>query len=463
MRTISIVRWIIVGVLTLALAIPALAVSVGGRLIVEVDGESMTPTYQVGDVILVREPSASDLVVGNVVTAIDGNGDYYTHRILTVNDDGSVSLKGDGNSAADPGTVSLEQLRGVVEMHLGQPWAMLVIQLQQWPLRICLLAVILGFALLPLRSRRGRPVVAAAAAPTAPHAPAAPTLAPVAAAPSAPAVAASPSAPSLRPRGRSGGRRSAASAPVSPRTRSRSAHADNAGAGRRSGILGMFGAKSAAQSEEPETIAFRSSYSAAQPTSSVEVTPAAAIGGESSGPGYDSGLPQTGPVPLVSGGMTSIAVPSSPFSPHSAALVAGQSGSAVAAAEFVLDSDLDDIDAVDDIANLVDLPEGVAVGAGVGSSSGYSITVVDGADGQPRVRISLDLDSSALAAALAVAAPAPSSASVVPTTVAPATAFAVPASSASQHAAAGLAPVLGYSSSSDVAPMRRPRHGRRRA
>ncbi|MFD1714721.1 signal peptidase I [Amnibacterium flavum] len=458
MRTISIVRWIIVGVLTLALAIPALAVSVGGRLIVEVDGESMTPTYQVGDIILVREPTEADLVVGNVVTAIDGNGDYYTHRILTVNDDGSVSLKGDGNAAADPGSVTLDQLRGVVELHLGQPWAMLVIQLQQWPLRICLLAIILGFALLPLRSRRG-----GAAAPDA--VPAAPAPAPVVeAAPAAIASAASTVVAAVaapvaeRTRRRSGGRRAAAPQPKSSRPRgARSAHADTA-TERTRGLFGFVKQSRRADAVDSEPVAFRSTYSAAEPTSSVETVPTAPAAEE-----RDITRPQTGPVALADSAVTSVPVEASPFSPLSAALVAGQPGASYAATEFVLDVDLDDIDEVDNVANLVGVPAGVGAEAGISHSSGYSITVVDGLDGQPRVRISLDLDSSALAAALAVAAPSPSSASVTPMPVAPATAFAAPASAAVQHAAAGLAPVLEYAGTSDAAPLRRPRHGRRRA
>lgn len=155
MRVMNVVRWVAVSILILVLAAPAAAVYLGGRTIVEVEGESMKPTYEVGDVVIIRPAIPSDLIAGTVVTAISPEKTLYTHRIESVDSTGRMQLKGDGNVASDPGTVKASQIEGVVIHHLDQPWAGLLIQLQQWPLRICMLVVIIGFALMPLGSSHG--------------------------------------------------------------------------------------------------------------------------------------------------------------------------------------------------------------------------------------------------------------------------------------------------------------------
>lgn len=150
MRAVNVIRWIVVSALILLLAVPAAAVYLGHRTIVEVEGESMKPTYEVGDVVVIRPVQPADLVVGAVVTAISPQNTLYTHRIESIDANGAMQLKGDGNVSNDPGTVTASKIRGVVAHHFTQPYAGLLVQLQQWPLRICMLVVIIGLALMPL-------------------------------------------------------------------------------------------------------------------------------------------------------------------------------------------------------------------------------------------------------------------------------------------------------------------------
>lgn len=162
MRAFNIVRWAALSLLILMLAIPAAWVYLGHRTILEVEGESMKPTFQVGEVVVIRPPKPADLVAGTVVTAESAEKTLYTHRIEFVDPDGNMQLKGDGNVSDDPGVVTPSQIKGVVIHHIQQPWAALLIQLQQWPLRICMLVVIIGLALMSLGASRRAPARVAA-------------------------------------------------------------------------------------------------------------------------------------------------------------------------------------------------------------------------------------------------------------------------------------------------------------
>ncbi|BDI23887.1 signal peptidase I [Herbiconiux sp. L3-i23] len=413
MRFISAIRWILVAAIVVVLATPALATTIGGRMIVEVDGESMTPTYQVGDLILIREPAETDLQVGAVVTAVDGNGDMYTHRIIELNADGTVKLQGDGNSAADPGTVGLENLRGVVELHLGQPWAALILQLQQWPLRICLLAVILGLALIPLaRTRSAGP----AAAPSPIAAPEPVTTTP--------------------PAETRSGRRRAQRAARAAKTAPAGSHAASRSELRRRART----AARAADAAGDEAPVFRSTYSAPAATTVIDT-----VADRATDP---MRWAASEPVPVAATVSASApvvaALDAALFAPVAAVVGARPATTALPAVTI---DEVDDVDAVDDVANVVP-----------GALPGYAITVVDGPDGQPRVRISVDLDSLALAAALAVAAPGPVDRSVAPTA---APVAVVPRSAGAEHVTAGVIPPLSFSP--ERGRRARSRHGRRRA
>lgn len=78
--------------------------TIAGGKVAQVISPSMTPKYQVGAVVLERPVRASDLKVGQVVTAHEGGDALITHRIYSVTGSGSsavLRLKGDHNETPD--------------------------------------------------------------------------------------------------------------------------------------------------------------------------------------------------------------------------------------------------------------------------------------------------------------------------------------------------------------------------
>jgi len=166
MRILSCIRWsIVAAVLALLLAPAAVALTTGTQLVV-VDGKSMTPTYDYGDIVLIGPPTEADFAPGHVVTVGLSSGAMYTHRVVSVTD-GKAQLKGDGNAAEDPDLVTFDQLVGAVRGHIGSPLADVLAYAQTLPARISLAVLVLAFILLPLGRARGTDAGIDEAAPTA--------------------------------------------------------------------------------------------------------------------------------------------------------------------------------------------------------------------------------------------------------------------------------------------------------
>ncbi len=152
MRILSLLRWAVVSALLLLLVAPAAMTLFTGTRLVVVDGKSMTPTYEFGDFVLIGPATPDDFQPGHVVTVGRPNGAMYTHRIQDISD-GKATLKGDGNTAADPDTVTYDQLVGAVRGHIGGPLAPVLAYAQTVPARISLAVLILALILLPLERR----------------------------------------------------------------------------------------------------------------------------------------------------------------------------------------------------------------------------------------------------------------------------------------------------------------------
>lgn len=86
-----------------------------GDTFMTVTSGSMEPTYQVGDVIAVREATGDELrEVGAAVVVSFGTTDQdsrYVHRVEEVLDDGAW-LRGDNNTERDPQPVTQDQVEG---------------------------------------------------------------------------------------------------------------------------------------------------------------------------------------------------------------------------------------------------------------------------------------------------------------------------------------------------------------
>lgn len=149
MRIISTIRWILVAAFAILLVAPTAWSLATGQEFVQVTGESMTPTYQVGDVILISKPTTADFTEDTVVTVRNDDGDLYTHRIVSITGD-EAQLKGDGNAFEDPSTITADDIVGVVRGHLGGIVGQMFLLLTTWPARISLLVLLLGLFFAPL-------------------------------------------------------------------------------------------------------------------------------------------------------------------------------------------------------------------------------------------------------------------------------------------------------------------------
>lgn len=120
---------------------------------------SMEPRIHVGDVVVTRAVPTSVLAENQVVTVTDPDhpGRTRTHRILRLDADGTLVLKGDANAQADSSHVSVAAVKGVAVLRVpwvGRPayW----LGEQNW-LALGGAAAVLGWAIVAAFPRERRP------------------------------------------------------------------------------------------------------------------------------------------------------------------------------------------------------------------------------------------------------------------------------------------------------------------
>ena len=81
---------------------------------------SMEPRLHPGDVVVSRPVPTSALSLGQVVLAADPDhpGKLRLHRLAVINADGTLTLRGDANSANDSTPVRRDAVRGVASLHI---------------------------------------------------------------------------------------------------------------------------------------------------------------------------------------------------------------------------------------------------------------------------------------------------------------------------------------------------------
>ena len=93
-----------------------------GRTAMWVKTQSMSPEIPEKSYILVRQATASDVKVGDVIVFISSDpsiaGSYNTHRVLEVNESGEFVTKGDNNLVADQYTAKPQNVIGIYERNL---------------------------------------------------------------------------------------------------------------------------------------------------------------------------------------------------------------------------------------------------------------------------------------------------------------------------------------------------------
>jgi len=146
------IKWGIVGIVLAFLINQTLVFALSTDLpVVAVESNSMVPTFQKGDILVLKGVPKEELEVGDIIVFSPSPDRIpVVHRIIKINDDGTFQTMGDANSAQLPFEKRIEysQIHGKVIMiipYLG--WIKLVMmELVKWPnLLIVLLVVSLGF------------------------------------------------------------------------------------------------------------------------------------------------------------------------------------------------------------------------------------------------------------------------------------------------------------------------------
>ena len=89
---------------------------------------SMSPHYEVGDLIWIRKTSPTKIETDDVITYLAGTGDTVTHRVVeVVSQNGSMyyRTKGDHNNTADTDLVPYSMVQGKVFLRLPQAGKMI--------------------------------------------------------------------------------------------------------------------------------------------------------------------------------------------------------------------------------------------------------------------------------------------------------------------------------------------------
>lgn len=77
---------------------------------------SMEPELEIGDVVIISEPAADDLQIGDII-AFEKDGALVIHRLAEINEEDGETVyitKGDANNANDAGSITAEDIAGKV-------------------------------------------------------------------------------------------------------------------------------------------------------------------------------------------------------------------------------------------------------------------------------------------------------------------------------------------------------------
>jgi len=134
----------VAGVLVLLAALAPLA----GLRLVELQTGSMSPDFPAGSVMLVRDASAQDAAVGDIVTVRRPDGAPVTHRVVSTHPAGTSTalvLRGDANADADPQPYLVTRVGLVVG---GVPWGGQLLSLADAPAAVPILAAAVSLLVL---------------------------------------------------------------------------------------------------------------------------------------------------------------------------------------------------------------------------------------------------------------------------------------------------------------------------
>jgi len=158
---LRVLRWSVMAALFALLVAPVAGPALTGDQWVIVEGASMAPTLEIGDIIVV-DPHGP-IAVGDIVTARRPDSSFVTHRIIGIESDGSLQLRGDANVVPDPTTVPRDAIVGTVVATITRPWSTIVRAATSLAGRVTLVGSITLLLFAPaFLSRREPPTILAA-------------------------------------------------------------------------------------------------------------------------------------------------------------------------------------------------------------------------------------------------------------------------------------------------------------
>ena len=112
------ISWLLVAAVVL-LAVALVGVRLIGYTPYAVLSGSMTPKYQVGDLVYVRATPPEQIQVGDVMTYTAGGKSIVTHRVVEIDQENRQFItKGDANNDRDVKPVAYENVIGTVAFSL---------------------------------------------------------------------------------------------------------------------------------------------------------------------------------------------------------------------------------------------------------------------------------------------------------------------------------------------------------
>jgi signal peptidase len=137
MKSVKIIVRILEGLLAGSCGLCLLWALIGIRPYIVLSG-SMEPVIKTGSIVLINThaftPCVSDIIT------YKNAGQYITHRVVRINEDGCMITKGDANQTEDSQMVRPEQVTGIV---IGAiPLAGYLVALLRTPQILCLLALL---------------------------------------------------------------------------------------------------------------------------------------------------------------------------------------------------------------------------------------------------------------------------------------------------------------------------------
>jgi|GEM_PF-1935747 len=148
--------WKRLGSLLITLAVVGLSVYLwpsrfgGSTRLVIVSGESMEPTYDLGDIVVARDGMQAD--VGDIVVFAvpegEAEGMLVIHRVLEVDDEGFFVTQGDNRDTPDQWKLTDDDIVGEPLLHIPKG-AVAIRFLQQWWVLTILLSLLAVFLLWP--------------------------------------------------------------------------------------------------------------------------------------------------------------------------------------------------------------------------------------------------------------------------------------------------------------------------